>query len=209
MYVPEKFREQRPEVLHGLMQAHPLAALIATGEAGIIANHVPMELHAEPAPFGTLRGHIARANPLWKQYRAGSEVLAIFRGPERYISPNLYATKRETGEVVPTWNYAVVHARGTLEFIEDAVWLRALVTRLTDFHEADQKAPWKVTDAPEPFTQSMLKIIVGFEFHVTSLTGKFKLSQNRTEADRRGVLAGLHAASDPEAREMAGMLGME
>ena len=209
MYVPEKFREQRPEVLHRLMRTHPLATLIAVGEAGIIANHVPMEVHPEPMPFGTLRGHIARANPLWRQYPAGSEVLAIFQGPERYISPNLYATKQETGEVVPTWNYAVVHARGTLTFIEDAVWLERLVTRLTNSHEAGQQAPWKVTDAPETFTQAMLKIIVGFEFHVQSLVGKFKLSQNRTEPDRRGVLASLNASSDPEAQEMAGMLGIE
>jgi transcriptional regulator len=209
MYIPEKFREERTEVLHRLMRAHPLATLIAVGEFGIMANHVPMEINPEPAPFGTLRGHIARANPLWKQYRPGSEVLTVFQGPQRYISPNLYATKRETGEVVPTWNYAVVHARGALNFTEDSGWLRQMVTRLTNFHEAGQSAPWKVTDAPEAFTQSMLDIIVGFELPIASLVGKFKLSQNRTEPDRRGVLGSLQNSSDPDAREMAGMLGLE
>ncbi|HEY2685071.1 MAG TPA: FMN-binding negative transcriptional regulator [Steroidobacteraceae bacterium] len=209
MYIPEKFREERTEVLHGLMRAHPLATLVAMGESGIIANHVPLEINPEPAPFGTLRGHIARANPLWKQYRPGSEVLAVFHGPQRYISPNLYATKRETGEVVPTWNYAVVHARGVMNFKEQAGWLRQLVTRLTDSQEAVQSAPWKVTDAPEAFTQSMLDIIVGFELSIASLMGKFKLSQNRTDPDRRGVLGSLESSSDPDAREMAGMLGLE
>ena|SRR5579871_6578887 len=209
MYIPEKFREERAEFLHPLMRAHALATLITVGDSGIIANHVPMELNPEPAPFGTLRGHIARANPLWKQYRPGSEVLAVFQGPERYISPNLYASKQETGEVVPTWNYAVVHARGTLSFTEEAQWLLRLVTRLTDSHEAAQGAPWKVTDAPEAYTQSMLKLIVGFEIAISSLVGKFKLSQNRTLPDRRGVLAGLEASSDPSAREMAGMLDIE
>jgi transcriptional regulator len=208
VYIPEKFKESRPEVLHAIMRSHPLATLVVMGDSGFIANHMPMVALAEPAPFGRLRGHIARANPLWKQYRSGSDALAIFHGPQAYISPNLYATKQQTGEVVPTWNYAVAHARGPLEFTHDAAWLRELVGGLTNTHEASQPRPWQVEDAPGEFTQAMLGLIVGFELTITSLVGKLKLSQNRTDEDRRGVLAGLKAAGDANSLEMADMLGL-
>jgi transcriptional regulator len=208
VYIPEKFKETRPEVLQAIMRAHPLATLVVTGDGGVIADHVPMAALAEPTPLGRLRGHIARANPLWRNYRGGSEALAIFHGPQAYISPNFYATKQQTGEVVPTWNYAVVHARGPLQFTHDAVWLRELVGGLTQTHEASQPRPWQVDDAPGEYTQAMLKLIVGFELTVTSLVGKLKLSQNRSDEDHRGVLAGLQAAGDANSLEMADLMGL-
>jgi transcriptional regulator len=143
---------------------------------------------------------------LWKACRPDSEVLVIFQGPQAYISPNWYATKQQTGEVVPTWNYAVVHARGPLTFTHDADWLLSLVSRLTNAHEARQDRPWAVSDAPAEYTQSMLGLIVGFEILISSLVGKFKLSQNRTQADRHGVLEALAEAEDDQSRAMASLL---
>ena len=166
MYLPAYFNESRPEVMQALMRARPLATLVVSCESGLVANHIPVETLAEPAPLGVLRGHVARANPLWQQYRADSEALAIFQGPQTYISPSFYPAKQETGEVVPTWNYAVVHAHGTLRFVQDVEWLRALVTRLTDGQEASRPLPWKVTDAPPLYIDKMLSLIVGFEFTI-------------------------------------------
>jgi transcriptional regulator len=206
LYLPAFFKEERIEVLHALMRARPLAALVTSTASGLAANHVPMETADEPAPYGTLRGHIARANPLWKEYLAGAEALAIFQGPQSYISPSYYATKRETGEVVPTWNYAVVHAHGTLRFIEDAAWLRDLVTRLTNVHEAPREQPWKVSDAPEPYLRKQLSLIVGFELCIAKLTGKWKASQNHSAANRHGVVAGLGAKGDADSGGIAGIL---
>src|SRR5580698_6470772 len=134
--------------MHALMRAHPLCTLVTQCESGLVANHVPVQTLAEPGPRGCIRGHIARANPLWREYRADSAALAIFQGPQVYISPSFYPSKQQTGEVVPTWDYAVVHAHGTLSFVQDAEWLRALVVRLTDAHEAPRQAPWEVADAP-------------------------------------------------------------
>jgi transcriptional regulator len=174
-------------------------------DAGIVANHIPMETSSEP-PFGVIRGHVARANPLWRDYRPGTEALAVFQGPQTYISPSFYATKTETGKVVPTWDYAVVHARGTLQFIEDAVWLRALVSRFSDMHEASRPQPWKIDDAPAEYIEKMLAAIVGFELSVVSLTGKWKLSQNHHGANRQGVIAGLRASADVQSVQIADML---
>jgi transcriptional regulator len=206
LYLPAYFNESRADVLQALMRARPLATLVTTCDSGLTANHIPVETQAEPAPHGMLRGHIARANPLWKEYRENSEALAIFQGPQAYISPSFYPSKRETGEVVPTWDYAVVHAHGTLRFIEDRIWLRALVERLTDRHEAPRRAPWKVADAPPPYIEKMLSLIVGFEFAVTRLTGKFKLSQNHPAANRAGVVRGLRDAGGEDSREIADLL---
>ncbi|HEX3846537.1 MAG TPA: FMN-binding negative transcriptional regulator [Steroidobacteraceae bacterium] len=206
MYLPGFFKEERIEVLHAMMRARPLATLVTSTASGLVANHVPMETALEPAPHGMLRGHLARANPLWKEYRAGAEALAIFQGPQSYISPSYYATKRQTGEVVPTWNYAVVHAHGTLRFVEDSAWLRGLVTRLTDAHEAARAQPWKVSDAPEPYLQKQLSLIVGFELCIAKLTGKWKVSQNHPAANRRGVVAGLAEKGDADSSELAGIL---
>ena len=206
MYLPTYFKESRPEVLHALMRERPLATLVTLTESGLQANNIPMETVSEPAPFGVLRGHVARANPVWREYRSGSEALAIFQGPESYISPSFYPLKQETGEVVPTWNYAMVQARGTVRFIEDKEWLRGLVTRLTNAHEASRPAPWKVTDAPPPYIEKMLSLIVGFEFSIANLTGKWKMSQNHPVANREGVVKNLGAADDADSREIAALL---
>lgn len=192
--------------MHALMRAHPLATLVTPTDAGIEADHIPMEIVAGPGPCGVLCGHIARANPLWRNCRPDRDALAIFQGPQAYITPSFYPSKRESGEVVPTWNYAVVHARGRLRFIQDAVWLHALVTRLTDAHETQREAPWKVGDAPPAYIDKMLAAIVGFELAIESLAGKWKVSQNRTPADRRGVAAGLRASPQEEAHAMAELI---
>lgn len=206
MYLPGYFNESRPEVIQALMRARPLAALVAQCESGLVANHIPVEALPEPAPFGVLRGHVARANPLWKEYRAGSEALAIFQGPQAYISPSFYPAKQATGEVVPTWNYAVVHAHGTLRFVQDTEWLKALVMRLTDTQEASRPLPWKVTDAPAPYLEKMLSLIVGFELSIVRLTGKWKISQNHPTANREGVVKALSDDPGADAREIASLL---
>ncbi len=206
MYLPAHFKESRIEVLHQLMRAHPLAALITLCDSGLVANHIPCETLSEPAPQGLIRGHVARANPVWREYRADTEALAIFQGPQAYISPSFYPSKQQTGEVVPTWNYAVVHAHGTLRFFEDSAWLRSLVERLTDGHESVREQPWKVGDAPTPYIQKMLSAIVGFEFTVTRLEGKWKVSQNHTAANRQGVVRGLNATGDADSAEIADLI---
>jgi transcriptional regulator len=206
VYLPAYFKESRAEVMHALMRERPLATLVTLCESGLVANHIPVETLSEPAPLGMIRGHVARANPLWREYRAGSEALAIFQGPQAYISPSFYPAKKDTGEVVPTWNYAVVQARGTFRFIEDRAWLLALVMRLTDAHEASRPAPWKVGDAPPPYIEKMLSLIVGFEFSIVDLTGKWKISQNHPAANREGVVKGLSGAADADGREIAALL---
>jgi transcriptional regulator len=206
MYLPTYFKESRADVLHTLMRSHPLATLVTSSDSGLTANHIPVQTQSEPAPYGMLRGHIARANPLWKEYRADSEALAIFQGPHVYISPSFYPSKRETGEVVPTWDYAVVHAHGTLRFIQDAAWLKTLVVGLTNTHEASRQVPWKVDDAPPPYIEKMLSLIVGFEFSIVRLMGKWKLSQNHPAANRQGVVQGLRASAAENSREIADMV---
>ncbi len=206
MYLPRPFEVTDIAVLHGLVSTQPLGTLITTGAAGLLANHVPFELDPAPAPLGTLRCHVARANTVWKDCAAGSEALVIFQGPSAYISPSWYPTKQETGEVVPTWNYAVVHARGPFNVIEDREWLRGLVTRLTDRHEGGRAQPWQVTDAPPAFIGQLLGAIVGIEIPLQSLVGKWKLGQNRPAGDRAGVAAGLAAEPGEAARQMAAMM---
>lgn len=203
MYLPTHFAETDPARLHALMREHPLALLIVAADGIVTADPVPLEFDAAAGPAGTLRGHVARANPLAQH--GGSEVLAVFSGPQAYVSPGFYASKREHGKVVPTWNYAVVQARGTLRTVDDAPWLRALVERLTHRHEAPRPAPWAVADAPADFVAQMLRAIAGIEIPLTSLVGKFKLSQNRGAADHDGVRQGL-AAGDPAARAAAALM---
>jgi transcriptional regulator len=191
MYVPSHFDEQRPDVLHQAMHDHPLAMVVTLGAAGLDANHLPLEFDAAAGPNGTLRGHVSRANPMWRDASRDVDTLAVFQGPQAYISPSWYATKAETGKVVPTWNYLVMHAYGRIRFIEDGDWLLAHLTRMTNRFETGRPEPWRVTDAPADFIQGLLKGIVGFELEVTRLAGKWKMSQNRSEADRRGVVEGL------------------
>jgi transcriptional regulator len=203
MYLPSHFSESRVDVMHALIRGHPLAALVTLGPDGLNANHIPMEVDAEPAPFGTLRGHVARANPVWKDFVTDVEALVIFQGPSTYVTPSWYATKQSSGKVVPTYNYAVVHAYGPLRIIEGATWLRDLVTRLTNRFESPRDEPWKVTDAPADFVDAQLRAIVGIEIPITRLVGKWKMSQNRTAADRAGVVRGLRASADADAASIA------
>jgi transcriptional regulator len=206
MYLPRYFEVVDVAALHALIAAHPLGALVVNGSGGLIANHVPFELDPAPAPFGTLRCHVARANPVWREATAGVEALVIFQGPSAYISPSWYPAKQETGEVVPTWNYAVVHGRGPVTIIEDRAWLRGFVERLTDRHESGRAPPWQVSDAPPAFIEQLLGAIVGIEIPLRSLTGKWKLSQNRPAADRAGIAAGLMQDAGDAPRHMAAMM---
>jgi transcriptional regulator len=208
LYLPSAFQETQVEVLHALMRANPLAMLVTADDSGLVANHIPVQTLPSPAPNGVLHGHIARANPLWRRHVPGQEALAIFQGPQTYISPSLYPSKQASGEVVPTWDYAVVHAHGTLRFIHDAAWLLALVGSLTDANEARRQLPWKVDDAPRKYIEKQLREIVGFEFSITRLTGKWKVSQNRNASDQKGVVDGLRAAGDAQSREIADMLSV-
>ena len=191
MYLPPDFREDRVPVLHDAVRQASLGTLVTMGADGLEASHVPMLLDPEPSPYGTLSGHVARANGQWRRTAAHGAALAIFLGPQAYVSPSWYATKRQTGRVVPTWNYVAVHAAGALRFFDDTERLLALVTRLTETHEAGRTAPWAVSDAPPEFIRAQLKGIVGFELLIARLEGKWKLSQNRPAEDRGGVVEGL------------------
>ncbi|MBX3604466.1 MAG: FMN-binding negative transcriptional regulator [Piscinibacter sp.] len=204
MYLPRHFEETRTEVLHALMRSHPFGLLVTQGPAGLLANPLPWLVDAGPTPLGTLRGHVARANPVWRE--APGEVLVVFQGPQAYVSPGWYPAKAEHGKVVPTWNYAMVQARGRLRAVEDPAWLHGLVSRLTARHEATQPKPWQVTDAPGDYIDRMLAAIVGLEVEITALTGKWKVSQNRGAADRDGVAQGLEALPDDDAQAMAALV---
>jgi len=202
MYLPRHFEETRTEVLHALLQAHPLGLLVTTDADGApVANAIPFLLDAGRGPLGTLVAHVARANPVWQQ-AAGRPALVVFQGPQGYISPSGYPAKAEHGKVVPTWNYAMVQARGPLQVLDDPVALRALVGRLTERHEAGLPRPWAVDDAPADYVDTMLRAIVGLEIPLTALAGKYKLSQNRPAADRAGVQAALDAG-DPAQQALA------
>ena len=203
MYVPNHFAESRVDVLHDLIRTHPFGALVVLASGGLDANHIPFEIDPEPAPFGTLRGHVARANPVWRDFSSQVDALVMFQGAHAYISPAWYATKKEHGKVVPTWNYAVVHAHGPLRVIDDRKWLRQFVGKLTDRHEATRSDPWKVTDAPTDFIDTMVSAIVGIEIPIARLTGKWKVSQNRPEKDRAGVAEGLMDPPSDLATSMA------
>ena len=205
MYQVGAFREERIDVMHALMRNHRLVTLVTVNDGVPEANHLPLLIDPEPSPHGTLRGHVARANPVWRQ-ASGQEVLAIFQGPQAYVTPSWYPSKRETGQVVPTWNYAVVHAYGSLVVREDREWLRNLVTRLTDQQEAGLPQPWRVDDAPADYLERMLGAIVGIEIPLTRLIGKWKVSQNRNGADRNGVVEGLEQLDDAQAQAMADLV---
>ncbi len=189
MYQPLQFREDRLEVQHGLIRAHPLAAFVVVRDGEPVADHLPLLVDPSAGPLGTLLGHAARANALAAM--DGAAAMAIFAGPQAYISPSFYPSKAEHGRVVPTWNYAVVHAWGRLRIVTDLDWLRAHVGRLTEAHEAGRAAPWAVDDAPEPFVAGQLRGIVGVVLAIERIEGKWKMSQNRSVADRAGVVAGL------------------
>ncbi len=190
MYLPDLFRVDDVAQMHALMRAHPFAALVSSGALGLYASHLPIVLKQE-GTHGLIECHLARANPHCKELGEVGEALMIFQGAEGYITPNWYASKAQTGKVVPTWNYAVVHAYGRVEAMDDAEWLRRHVSELTAQQEKDESKPWAVTDAPETFVDAMLRGIVGFRFAITRLEGKWKMSQNREAQDRAGVVSGL------------------
>jgi transcriptional regulator len=193
VYVPKHFSETRVELLQAFIERHPFATLVGVTGEGLTANHLPLISRLSPDGTGELRGHIARANSLWRELKEDAPVLAIFAGADSYISPSWYPAKREHGKVVPTWNYATVHVSGNIRFIQDADWLRQFVTSLTDVNEAHRTPRWHVSDAPSDYIEGMLGAIVGVEINVTRVVGKFKGGQNRSLADRSGVAAGLRA----------------
>ena len=193
MYIPQAFREERPEVLHAFIQRHPLGAMVCMTAEGLTANHVPMILTGGGEGNALLRGHVARANSIWKSVEPDTPVLVIFSGANHYITPSWYPAKQEHGRVVPTWNYSVVHAHGTVRFADEKARTLAYVSELTSLQESSRPEPWKVSDAPGPYIDSMLSAIVTFEVKVTRLVGKFKASQHRPEAERRAVDEALEA----------------
>ena len=209
MYLPDHFDERRPEVLLALLRSHPLGLLITQDAQGeMTANSVPFVLDADPAGGpGILLAHVARANPLWRAARGDLDSIVVFQGEQAYISPSFYPSKAEHGKVVPTWNYVMVQARGRLRVVDDAAWLHAFVTRLTDRHEAPRAQPWAVADAPDDYIATMLRAIVGIEIVLSSLMGKWKVGQNRSAADRAGVAQGLRDAGVAGAGLLAGGAG--
>ena len=209
MYVPRAFAVDDIQILHQQMQASPLPVLVTHASQGLHASHVPLLLDPDEGPYGTLYGHLARANPHGKALAQGTETLVIFAGEQAYISPSFYPSKAEHGKAVPTWNYLAVHAYGTAEVFEDAERLLALVSRLSSKHEAGRPAPWAVSDAPGDYINSMLKAIVGFRLPITRLEGKRKLSQNRDAADQAGVRQGLLANSNPQDHALAHLMVKE
>ena len=207
MYQPAHFERRDDASLQALLRERPLASLVALLPHGMEANLVPLEFDPTAGSHGCLRGHLARANPLARELAAaagdGVAALALFHGPQCYISPGWYASTREHGKVVPTWNYLLVQARGPLVVLDEAAAAHALVTRLTDRHEATQPKPWAVADAPAGYVASMLRAIVCIEVPLTSLVGKFKLSQNRSAEDRAGLVGALRAQGDGPAQALA------
>jgi len=206
MYIPRANEENRVSVMQALMVSHPLATLVTLGDSGLFASHIPMVLESDGSQFGVLKGHISRANRQWRDFVPTVDALAIFAGHQHYISPNWYPGTKEHGKEVPTWNYVVVHAYGALKVIQDADWLLTDVEKLTNIHEAGSPVPWKVSDAPKDFIKSQLNGIVGLELPIQRLQGKWKVSQNRTESERKGVVEGLSKLNSPESLAMKALV---
>jgi transcriptional regulator len=196
MYLPSLFREDRIKVQHELIRAHPLGLLVTAGPGGLMANPIPFLIDRDATPYGTLHAHFSRANPQLRELAAVDECLVLFQGPQDYVTPSWYPTKQETGKVVPTWNYAMVHAWGRPTLIEDAAWLRRQLDDLTLLQEGGRPTPWAVDDAPAPFVAAQLKGIIGLEIPVSRIEGKWKMSQNRPRADQLGVVAGFRAQGE-------------
>lgn len=207
MYIPAHFREDRIDVLHEAIRSAGPATLISHTADGLFASHAPMVLQTDPPPYGTLIGHLAKANPHLRAADPAVETLVIFHGPNGYITPSYYPTKHTNAKVVPTWNYVAIHAYGTLEPVEDPAELLEIVTDLTRAHEAPRAAAWAVSDAPDDFIQGMLRGITGFRLRITRLEGKFKLSQNRPAADQQGVVEGLRADGQGALADAVAALG--
>lgn len=191
MYLPSHFEISDSATMRDFMRAHPLATLVVADASGLAADHIPLLVTGGDASGWRLAGHVARANPLWKKANSGIDCLAIFHGSQHYISPNWYATKKEHGKVVPTWNYEVVHVKGRLRAVDDVAWLRELLQRLTETHEAAQPEPWRLEDAPDKYIERMLQAVVGIEIEVCGVTGKAKLSQNQPVSNQESLIAAL------------------
>jgi transcriptional regulator len=206
MYIPRHNEEKRLSVMRALMTAQPLGTLVTLGASGLFASHIPMVVEDDGSQYGVLKGHISRANPQWRDFVPTVDALAIFAGHQHYISPNWYPETKERGKGVPTWNYIVVHAYGPLKVIQDHDWLLTNVEKLTNIHEAGSPVPWKVSDAPHDFIKSQLNGIVGLEIPIQRLEGKWKVSQNRTERERNGVIEGLAKLNTPESLAMKALV---
>ncbi len=202
MYLPAHFREDRLDIQHDLIRAYPLGLLVCVNTRGLEANPIPFVLDSGASHLGTLKCHVARPNPLWGDLASGGECLIVFQGPQCYVTPSWYPTKQQNGRVVPTWNYATVHAWGRPQVFDDVDWIRGQVEALTEQQERTMHPPWSVSDAPELYIAAQLRGIVGIEIPISRIEGKWKVSQNRNEADRAGVAAGLLAGNDA-AREMS------
>lgn len=207
VYCPTHFTETRPEVLHGLIVAHPLGTLITHDHDGLNADHIPLHLIQHHGDRIRLVGHVARSNPVWQQADS-TEVLVVFQGPQTYVSPNWYASKADHGRAVPTWNYAVVHAHGRLRAIDDPAWVHAQLDALTTQHEATQPHPWALSDAPADFTARLMGQIVGIEIDVTRLQGKWKVSQNQPTGNQASVVAGLRGTGRAADADMANLVAL-
>ncbi len=206
MYIPKQFEEPRVDVIHGLIRAKPLATVVTLSTSGLSANHIPLYLSESPLPFGALRGHVARANPIVNDLRNNIESLAVFHGPKVYISPSWYATKKESGKVVPTWNYVVAHAYGVLRVVDNPAWLLEQLEDLTSHNEASFSEPWTVSDLPQEYIEKMIAGIVGIEMVITKLLGKWKVSQNQPPHNQASVAAGLRASGLSDAVAMASLV---
>jgi transcriptional regulator len=206
MYIPQSNKEDRLPVLHKLMEDQPFVSLVTMGASGLFASHIPMVLERDGTALGLLKGHLSRANTQWREFSPSVQTLAIFSGPHHYITPNWYPEKEANGRVVPTWNYAVVHAYGHLKVIEEGEWLMAHLHTLTGIHEAGSPAPWKVSDAPADYIASLAKGIVGLELVIERIEGKWKVSQNRSEQDRSGVAEGLAELNTTESLAMKALV---
>jgi transcriptional regulator len=206
MYVPKHFEERDVGVLHALIRSHPLGTWVTAADGALVVNHVPFFVDSSQGPYGTLIGHVARANPIWKSFSTDIASVVVFQGPQTYITPSWYPSKHAHGKAVPTWNYAVVHAHGSPRAIEDKDWLLSHVTQLVDLHEAERAVPWSVSDAPADYISTMLAAIVGIEIPISAIEGKWKTSQNRALPDKLGTIAGLHERGDENAKQMAALV---
>lgn len=203
MYLPPSFREPRTEVIHDLIEAHPLGAVITVAAAGLFATHIPFVLDRAAGPLGTLRGHVARSNPHHRLDAAAGEALVIFTGPDAYVSPSLYPSKAEHGRVVPTWNYVAVHAYGGVRWVDDAEFVLRNVEALTLRHEAGRERPWSIHDTPADYLAGLSKAVIGIEIPIARLEGKWKMSQNREARDAQGVATGLAGSAAAHERHVA------
>lgn len=203
MYIPKHFEQPSVEAMHALISANLFATLVTYGSEGLCANHIPIELHEEPKPYGTLVGHVARANPVWREAANNHEAMVIFQGANTYITPSWYPSKTESGRVVPTWNYAVVHAHGYIRVIDDTQWVKTHIEKLINRQETSFSHPWAISDAPREFIEKLITGVVGIEIPITRLVGKWKVSQNQSESDREGVVRGLRSLGNAAALQMA------